>query len=197
VTAENFVGASPFQASADLWIPTTAPAFVAPELQRIHDRTASFEWIGRTQPGSSPRQIKGHLESMTREMEQLHNDPGKDRPEPRIRLMPGGRLFPVRNEDMLTVLALPVVLATLVLVMACGNIANMLIARAFVRRREIAVRLSIGASRSRLVRQMLAESSLLAPPGWRGRPAVCRAVDGFLRLATANVAPSHLYGFQL
>ena len=162
VTPEKFAGASPFLASADLWVPSSAPLQVAPELQRVRDRIPAFDVIGRLKPERTYRQAEVALESITRHLEQLHNDPGRERKEPRIRLMPGGRLFPVRDEELPAALGLPIVLAGLVLLMACGNVANMLIARGMARRREIAVRLSIGASRGRLVRQMLAESSLLA-----------------------------------
>ncbi len=162
VTPEGFLGAAPFVASADLWVPTTAPPSAAPELMRLRDRTPSFDLIGRLRSGHTYRQAEAELEAMTRQLEQIHNDPGKDRKEPRIRLLPGGRLFPVRDEDMPAALGLPIVLAVLVLVMACGNVANMLIARGTARRREVAIRLSVGASRGRLVRQLLAESCLLA-----------------------------------
>ncbi len=168
VAADGFAGASPMLSAADIWIPTTAPPALAPELHRLNDRRTRIDFIGRLAPGRSIAQAESALEPLARQLEQIHNDPGKDRTEPRVRLLPGGRLFPVRDEDMPKVIALPAVLVGLVLLMACGNVANMLVARSAARRREIAVRLSIGGDRGRLVRQLLTESLLLAAMGGAG-----------------------------
>jgi macrolide transport system ATP-binding/permease protein len=166
VAPENFLGASPMLSAADLWIPTTAPPAVAPELDRLRDRQATaFDLIGRLKPGVTPAQAEASLEPLARRLELVYNDPGKDRKERRVTLLPGGRIYPIREEDMLRVLGLPAVLIALVLLMACGNVANMLVARGAARRREIAVRLSIGGSRARIVRQLLTESLLLAALG--------------------------------
>jgi predicted permease len=192
VTPGKFAGASPFLASADLWVPTTAPLQVAPELQRVRDRVPAFDAIGRLLPGRSYRQAEAALEPIARQLEQIHNDPGTERKEQRIRLAPGGRLFPVRDEDLPAALGLPVVLAGLVLLMACGNVANMLIARSMARKREIAVRLSIGASRSRLVRQMLAESSLLALLGGVAGLLFTGQVMAFYE-SLRPMLPNHVY----
>ena len=165
IAPENFAGASPMLAAADLWIPTTAPAALAPEIGRLHDRAEAFDLIGRLEPGVTADRAQTALEPLVRQLEQTYNDPGKDRKEPRVRLLRGGRLFPMRDEDMGRALGLPVVLYSLILLMACGNVATMLVARAAARRREIGVRLAMGASRGRLVRQLLTESFLLAAIG--------------------------------
>ena len=100
-----------------------------------------------------------------------------------VRLLPGGRGYDEYVHSFQTPLYVLLVLAGIVLLIACANVANVLLARAAARTREIAVRASVGAGRLRLVRQMLAESIVLA------------VVGGALGLAIANWAAVALFRF--
>ncbi len=165
VAPENFLGASPMMAAADLWAPTTAQARVAPELGRhaLEDRrVAAFQAVGRLEAGIALPRAEAALDAQIRRIERDDNDPAKDRGGLRATLAPGGRLIPVRDQDLALVTGFPIVLVSLTLWIACSNVATMLLARSATRRKEICVRLAMGARRGRVIRQLLTESVLLA-----------------------------------
>jgi predicted permease len=177
VGPKDFLGASPMVFGADLWLPASGAARLAPELAdhalERHD-AAIFHMVGRLQPGVTTTRAEVALDAVSRQLEQEYGDPDRDRKGRRVTLLPGGKLLPVRKQDLPFLTTFFTVLGGMILLIASSNVANMMLARSTDRRREIAVRLALGAGRGRLMRQLLTESMLVA---------VASGVLGFLMAA--------------
>jgi predicted permease len=161
----RFLGASPMLYPADLWMPLQAGARFAPELAGNaleHRERALLQFTGRLQPGVTMMRAEAALDTVARKIAQDYGDPDRDRPGRRVTLVDGGKLFPFRKQDKPFFTSFFLVLAALMILIPCANVANMMLARAASRRREVAIRLSLGASRGRLIRQLLMESMLIA-----------------------------------
>jgi len=132
----------------------------APQEVRLDPRN-SFELgvVGRLKPGVSPRQIAAELDTIIRQIPAKAL--GSDR-RPKARAIP---LLEQVSGKVKLLLLIFLGAVGFILLIACANVANLMLARAAGRRQEIAVRAALGASRWRLMRQMLTESTLVSIAG--------------------------------
>lgn len=150
---------------SDLWIPLIMAGQIAPTSRDLlQDRGNSWLLVmGRLKPGVSGEQAQADL---TVAMKRIANQfPDSHRGKDSIMIDPLWRAPFGANYYLHAILLILMIIAGLVLLLACANVANLLLARSVSRRREIAIRLSMGATRWRLIRQLLAESLVLSLAG--------------------------------
>jgi predicted permease len=165
ITPKNFTGALGMN-PAELFVPITASAALAPELANdvVHQHNAKeFLAMMCLAPGVTIDSAEAALDAITRRLdEQDTSAPVRIDKARRVTLIPAGTRVPIPRQMKPVLAGFFIALMGLVMTLACTNLANMLIARGANRRKELAIRLALGAGRFRLIRQMMAEGLVLS-----------------------------------
>jgi predicted permease len=171
--------------TGDLWAPLTADR-LAPVTGTERRGSRGYFVVGRLQPGVTLEQARAAARLLARRLQEAY--PATNRGIT-FTVLPesAGGLHPYVRERFLGASAALLMVVGVVLVIACTNVAGLLLARAAMRRREIAVRLALGASRLQIVRQLLVECVMLWLAGGAVGVAVAMAI---LRLAGSIDLPT-------
>jgi predicted permease len=172
VAADEFTGLS--LDTPDLWLPIDQQAYLVAGSHLLTELSADGAGVrmwGRLRPGSSPKTAERELALLAAELRKQH--PQDLWENETLRSKPGGYATslmeadrrgsgPEPPDEILPIFGLVASLGLLILAVACGNLGSLLLARGVARQREIAIRVSVGAGQSRLIRQLFTESLLLA-----------------------------------
>src|SRR3984957_7369530 len=182
----------------DFWLPLTTELVIDGATARLKRPNGNFlDLIGRVRPGVNPKSLEAELRV------ELHNwlashvpdmTPGEKElwQQQTLHLTPGGAGVAAMRDQYQDGLKLLLVAAGCVLLVACGNLANLMLARGLKDRQQMSIRAALGASRGRLVRKVLVESTLLAVIGgvW-GIGVALLGTKLILRLAFQNGGPNN------
>ncbi len=162
VMPEGFAGAEVVY-TPEVWVPMTMQEWIEPGNSWLDRRaTQNIFAVGRLKDGVTRVQAEASLNTLARALGEEYPDTNEGQ---KIALVPPGFIVPQLRGAFVGFAAVLMGAVALVLLIACVNLANLLLARASSRRKEIAIRLAMGASRLRIVRQLLTESLLLSLAG--------------------------------
>ena len=164
VAPKWFTGLEP--TATDLWIPLMMEAEAVPGGNILNNRnTHRLKLVGRLKPGVSLKQAEAQISTLAAQLDRTDGQPVAKTRKVSATITPSSFLDPTDQANVIPVAILMMTAVGLVLLIACANLANLLLSRAASRQKEIGIRLSLGATRGRLIRQLLTESTLLSLGG--------------------------------
>ncbi len=174
---------------SDIWLPLTMAQDIIQGGDWLNARGSGWlVTMGRLKAGVTSAQAEAELNALMNRI--AHQYPDTHRGDNSVKLYPLWRSPWGANYYLHTILFMLQAIAGIVLLFSCTNVANLLLARSLARRRELAIRLSLGATRGQLVRQLLAESLLLALGGGLGAVVLtCWTSGGLSRFIPPSSIP--------
>jgi predicted permease len=162
IAPEGFKGTE-FVYSPEIWLPAAMVEWAEPGATWLDDRdNRNFFGVGRLKSGIDSRQAEASLNLLGQQLAKEYPDANEGQS---IKLVPPGFIIPDLRGAVVSFTWIMMAAVGLVLLVTCTNLAGLMLARATDRRREIAIRLAMGANRLRLIRQLLTESILLSIVG--------------------------------
>jgi predicted permease len=168
VAQHGFTGGSRVQTPQDMFLPLSMQPVIFPQEAGSLLSDADTWWIqvmGRLKPDATEEQAQASLAVSLNQAVQATMTLPRDRTVPPLILLPGGRGWNYAAQELERPMPLLLALAGLILLLACVNVANLLLTRFSSRHREISVRMAMGAGKARVARQMLTEGLCLATLG--------------------------------
>ena len=160
IAPRNFADLRP-EFETDAWAPISMQKELSPGMDLLRDRDGYWIWaVGRVKPGVNGTQAQANLSVVAQLLDRKNAD--RDRKGWGVVVFPNSGIDPGGRAYVVTFSALLMVLVGLVLLIASANAANLLLARASSRWREMTIRAALGAKRSRILRMVLSESILLS-----------------------------------